>query len=196
VKAYFKELAVKVRAFMAAEKLQQMVFGCREFLWGEAEPEFADFEKGALIGRFAPAEYEMPVEKVREDAYPIFEENRRKTGAALLQEIRDYPARGVQAVNAIMERLVEGRVQKLMLGKPVVNPLASAAERFVSECDNCGHLQRRTDGPCIFCEHPSLHDVEAEEGLIRQAVLTDAEILTYEENEIPGFKGAAAWLRY
>ena len=38
--------------------------------------------------------------------------------------------------------------------------------------------------------------VEAEEGLIRQAVLTDAEILTYDENEIPGFKGAAAWLRY
>lgn len=196
VKAYFKELAAKVRAFMAAEKLRQVVFGCGEILWGEAEPEFADFEKGALIGRFAPAEYEMPVEKAREAAYPIFEENRRKIGGALWQEIRNYPARGVAGVNAIMERLVEGRVQKLMLGKPVANSVGGPAERYVSECDNCGRLQARTDGPCIFCEHASLHDVEAEEGLIRQAVLTDAEILTYAENEIPGFRGAAAWLRY
>ena len=58
VRAYCKELAEKVRVFLANEKLHEMVFGCREDLWGEAKPEFADFEKGVLIGRFVPSGYD------------------------------------------------------------------------------------------------------------------------------------------
>jgi hypothetical protein len=41
-------------------------------------------------------------------------------------------------------------------------------------------VQPRADGPCIFCGNTSLHGLEADEGLIRQAVLTDAEILTFD----------------
>ena len=87
-----------------------------------------------------------------------------------------------------MERLIEGRVQKLMLGRPV--------DGAVDECDHCGRVQPPTDGPCMFCGNTSLHGLEAEEGLIRQAVLTDAEILTFDGDEVPGFTGAAALLRY
>jgi hypothetical protein len=36
----------------------------------------------------------------------------------------------------------------------------------------------------------------AKEGMIRQAVLTDAEILNFEKDESPGFNGAAALLRH
>jgi Bacterial archaeo-eukaryotic release factor family 10 len=78
VRAYCKELAEKVRAFLAKEKLYEMVFGCREDLWGEAKPAFADFEKGVLIGRFVPSGYEMPTADVREATCPIFEENRAR----------------------------------------------------------------------------------------------------------------------
>jgi hypothetical protein len=48
----------------------------------------------------------------------------------------------------------------------------------------------------VFCGNTSLHGLEADEGLIRQAVLTDAEILTFDGDEVPGFTGAAASLRY
>lgn len=188
VRAYCKELAEKVRVFLAEEKLHEMVFGCREDLWGEAKPEFADFEKGILIGRFVPSGYEMPAMEVREATYPIFEENRRKNGVGLLEKIRNEPAHGAVGVNPVMERLIEGRVQKLMLGRPV--------EGTVGECGNCGRVQPLTDGPCLFCSNTSVHDLEADEGLIRQAVLTDAEILTFDTDEIPGFTGAAALLRY
>lgn len=34
VRAYFKELAAKVRGFLAEEKLREIVLGCREYLWG------------------------------------------------------------------------------------------------------------------------------------------------------------------
>jgi len=188
VRAYCKELAEKVRVFLAEEKLYEMVFGCREDLWGEAKPEFADFEKGLLIGRFVPSNYEMPAAEVRETTYPIFEENRRESGAALFERIREQPVHGAVGVDAIMERLIEGRVQKLMLSKPV--------DGAVNECDNCGRVQPRRERSCIFCGNTSVHSLEAEEGLIRQAVLTDAEILTFDEDEVPGFTGAAALLRY
>jgi hypothetical protein len=177
-----------MRVFLAEEKLHEMVFGCREYLWGEARPAFADFEKSMLIGRFVPSGYEMPAADVREATYPIFEENRRKSGVALLERIRDEPAHGAVGVNAVMERLIEGRVQKLMLGRPV--------DGAVGECDHCRHLQPHTEGPCVFCGNTSLHGLEADEGLIRQAVLTDAEILTFDGDEVPGFTGAAASLRY
>jgi hypothetical protein len=87
-----------------------------------------------------------------------------------------------------MEYLIEGRLQKLMLSRPV--------EGAVSECDHCWNLQPRTAGPCMFCERTGLHDLAAEEGLIRQAILTGAEILTFEQNEVPGFIGAAGLARY
>jgi hypothetical protein len=188
VRGYCKELAANVGAFLAEEKLHEMVFGCREDLWGEAKPEFANFEKGVLIGRFVPSGYEMPAADVREATYPIFEENRRKSGVALLEKIGEEPAHGAVGVNAVMERLIEGRVQKLMLGRPV--------DGAVDECNQCGRVQPPTDGPCMFCGNTSLDGLEAEEGVIRQAVLTDAEILTFDGDEVPGFTGAAALLRY
>jgi hypothetical protein len=70
--------------------------------------------------------------EVRESTYPIFEEDRRKSGAALLERIKDEPAHGAVGVHAVMERLIEGRMQKLMLGRPV--------DGAVSEYDNCGRL--------------------------------------------------------
>ncbi len=188
VRGYGKELAEKVRVFLAEEKLHGMVFGCREDLWGETKTEFADLEKSIWIGRFVPSDYEMPAAEVRDATYPIFEENRRKSGMALLERISDEPAHGAVGVNAVMESLIEGRVQKLMLG--------GAVEGTVSECDTCGHVQPRAQGPCIFCGNTSLHSLQADEGLIRQALLTDAEILTFDGDEVPGFTGAAGLLRY
>jgi hypothetical protein len=58
----------------------------------------------------------MPATEVRETTYPIFEENRRKRGAVFLERVRDEPAHAAVGVNAIMECLIEGRVQTLMLG--------------------------------------------------------------------------------
>jgi hypothetical protein len=114
--------------------------GYREDLWGEAKPEFADFERGILIGRFVPSGYEMPAADVREATYPLFEESRRKSGVALLEKLMEEPAHAAVGVNAVLERLIEGRVQKLMLGRP--------ADGAVDEWYQCGRLQMPTNGPC------------------------------------------------
>jgi hypothetical protein len=94
--------------------IRQLLVGERFLLapmFRAAEPAFARFEKGVLIGRFVPSH---------------------------------------------MEPLIEGRVQKLILSRPV--------EGAVSECGNCGRVQPRSDGPRIFCLNDSLHDLPADEG--------------------------------
>lgn len=109
-------------------------------MWGEAKPEFADFERGILIGRFVPSGYEMPAADVREATYPLFEESRCKSGVALLEKLMEQPAHAAVGVNAVLERLIEGRVQKLMLGRP--------SDGTVDEWYQCGRLQMPTNGPC------------------------------------------------
>ena len=57
----------------------------------------------------------------------------------------------------------------------------------------CAAGHRRT---VHLCGNTNLHELDPDEGLIRQAVLTDAEILTFDEDEVPRYTGAAALLRY
>jgi hypothetical protein len=49
---------------------------------------------------------------------------------------------------------------------------------------------------CVACGNAEGFYMAAEEGLIRRALLTDAEILFVEADSVPGFNGAAALLRY
>jgi hypothetical protein len=188
VHKYFRELAAKVRLFLGKENLKHVVFGCHEFLWGEARPAFADFEKGVLMGRFVPTAFDASAAEIRNEAFPIFEKHRRAIGQALLDEINGNPARGATGVRPVMERLIEGRVRKLLLGRPI--------EGTLGECDNCGHALARTDEACLFCGSTRVHEIPAEEALVRQAVLTDAGILTFDADEVPICQGAAALLGY
>ena len=59
-----------------------------------------------------------------------------------------------------------------------------------------GSLWCSRESGTIFCGNTSLHGMEVDEGLIRQAVLTHTEILTFDADEIPGFTGAAALRRF
>jgi hypothetical protein len=51
-------------------------------------------------------------------------------------------------------------------------------------------------GNCIQCGSAKSRYLAAEEGLIRQALRADTEILVVEPGTAPGFSGAAALLRY
>lgn len=190
VHEYFKELAGKLQLFLKEQQLQHLVFGCRDDQWGEAKSAFAEFERqGIAIGRFDLSGYEMPPTAVRESAYPVYHLHRCNTAADLIGKITDEPAHGATGVLPVMERLIEGRVEKLLLSDSV--------DGIVSECNDCRHIQLPSNGPCIFCGRSSLHALEAEEGLIRQALLTDTEIVSVDKEDLPQFhQGAAALLRY
>jgi hypothetical protein len=49
---------------------------------------------------------------------------------------------------------------------------------------------------CALCGSTQLRYMAADEGLVRQALITGAELVFAGENEITGFSGVAALLRY
>jgi NO-binding membrane sensor protein with MHYT domain len=83
----------------------------------------------------------------------------------------------------IVNRKAMGPLQavlgSLMMGAgiPSMHYISMAAMRLAAEC--------RYDVRLV-----------AEDRLIRQAILTGTEILTFEQNEVPGFIGTAGLARY
>lgn len=186
-KTYFKNLAQSLLEFMAEQHTSHLVVGCREDLWGEVGPQFV-FEKGTFVGYFHLPSFAIGTGEVLRVTNPILQETRRQRCLALLDEINEHPSHAAFGVRDVLRKLGEGRVQKLVLGK--------LADQTISECQDCGRMWAEAGHNCIFCGGVGVRYIAAEEGLIRQALSSDAEIFMVEADSIPGFSGAAALLRY
>lgn len=186
-KAYFKHLAHSLLEFMAEHHTPHLVIGCREDLWGEVGPEFV-FKEGTSIGHFHLPNFAIGSAEVLRLAVPIFQENERQRRIGLLREINESPSRAALGLSDVLRALNEGRVQKLAFCK--------LGDRTISECQDCNRMWTEAGHNCIFCGSAAVRYIAAEEGLIRQALLSDAELLLVEAGTIPGFSGAAALLRY
>jgi hypothetical protein len=187
-RGYFKRLSHQLLNFLAEQEIIRLVVGCRDNLWGEMEPELAPLEKDVLIGRFHLPNFDVGSAEVLQRTTPMLAEDQRMRTAAVLREINEMPSRGALGVNDVLNSLLEGRVQKLVLSQ--------LPNQTVSECQACGHLLAEAGGKCVSCGSDDVRYLAAEEGLIRQALLTDAEIMFVEAGAAPGFIGAAALLRY
>lgn len=187
-KGYFKKLSHLLHEFMAEQHIPHLVVGCREDLWGEIRPQFALFQTGALLGHFHLPNFAIGSADVLRITTPIFQQAQKQRLVDLLREINESPSRAAIGVNDVLRTLGEGRALKLALGK--------LPNQTISECRDCGGMWAAAGHNCIFCGSAKSCYIPAEEGLIRQALLTDAEILFVETDGIPGFSGAAALLRY
>ncbi len=186
-KAYFKNLSHQLLQLMSELQATGLVIGCHEDLWGEVEPQFVHLAK-SMIGRFHLPHFDAEPAEVLRLASPIFAEAHRTRITAVLREINEAPSRAAFGVKDVLEALLSGRVQKLVLGNP--------PEQTISECKVCGHMMAVAGHSCTSCGHAEVWYMAAEEGLIRQALLTDTEILMVEADTATGFSGAAALLRY
>ena len=185
--AYFKRLSHKVREFMSEQEASYLVIGCREDLWGEVEPQFAN-SQNEFIGHFHLTNFAVGPAEVLSMARPLFEEAKRQRCVNLLNEINESPSRAALGLVDVLRSLRDGRVQKLVLG--------GLSNQTISECQDCRRMWSEAGHNCVFCGSGRVRYIAAEEGLIRQALTTDSEILLVEEDVIPGFSGAAALLRY
>lgn len=185
--AYFKRLSHKVREFMSEQQASYLVIGCREDLWGEVEPQFAN-SQNEFIGHFHLTNFAVGPAEVLSMARPLFEEAKRQRCVNLLNEINESPSRAALGLVDVLRSLRDGRVQKLVLG--------GLSNQTISECQDCRRMWSEAGHNCVFCGSGRVRYIAAEEGLIRQALTTDSEILLVEEDVIPGFSGAAALLRY
>jgi peptide subunit release factor 1 (eRF1) len=186
-KGYFKHLSHQLQQLVSEQHASGLIIGCHEDLWGEVESQFAPLEKN-LIGRFHLAHFDTEPSQVLHLAMPVFAEGQRMRLSAILREINETPSRGALGVRAAMDALLAGRVQKLVLCR--------LPGRTVAECKVCGRMTAIAGRDCPSCGNAEVCYMAAEEGLIRQALLTDAEIVFVETDVVPGFNGAAALLRY
>jgi|SRR5579864_7441303 len=186
--AYFKNLSHVLHEFMAEQHIQHLAVGCREDLWGEIGPQFAVFQTGAFIGHFHLPNFAIGAIDVLRMATPVFQEAQEQRSVNLLREINESPSHAAIGVSDVLRALGEGRALKLALGK--------LPNQTISECQDCGSMWAEAGSNCMLCGSDKSRYLAAEEGLIRQALRTDAEILFVETDTVPGFNGAAALLRY
>lgn len=187
-KAYSKKLSHSLLGFMAEQRITNLLIGCREDLWSEVKRQFAVFEDGALVGHFHLPNFTIgPIEVLR-TAGPIFAAKQRQRCRALLDEINETPSRAAFGVGDVLRALEQGRVQKLALGK--------LPQQTISECQDCGLMGAEAGHSCISCGSTAVRYLPAEEGLIRQGLVSDVEISLVEADTIPGFGGVAALLHY
>ena len=186
-KGYFKNLAHQLLQLASEQQATGLVIGCHEDLWGEVEPQFVHLEK-ILMGRFHLPHFDAEATQVLRMAMPVFAEHQTTRVPAALREINETPSRGAVGVEDVLEALLAGRVRKLVLGR--------LPGQTISECNACGRMMAVAGHNCRSCGNVEVCYLPAEEGLIRQALLTDAEILLVETGAVPGFNGAAALLRY
>lgn len=186
-KGYFKTLSHRLLQLVSKQHATGLVIGCHQDLWGEVEPQFVHLEK-VLMGRFHLAHFDTEPTQVLRMSMPVFSEGQTKPVLAILQEINETPSREALGVRDVLEALLAGRVQKLVLGH--------LPGQTISECTACGQMMAVAGHNCVSCGKAEMSYMAAEEGLIRQALLTDAEVLFVEPDAVPGFNGAAALLRY
>ena len=187
-KAYFKRLSHDLREFMTEQQIPHVVVGCREDLWGEIGVEFGLLPTGALLGHFHLPNFAIGAADVLRMATPVFQEGQKQRSVDLLREINETPSRSAFGVSDVLRALREGRALKLALGQ--------LPNQTISECQDCGGMWAEAACNCIQCGSAKSRYLAAEEGLIRQALRADTEILVVEPGTAPGFSGAAALLRY
>lgn len=187
-KTYFTKLSHQLRALMAEQQSRWLVIGCRDDLWGQVEHYFADLENTIMVGRFHLPSFAVCPADVLPMAKKVFEESQRQRCVKLLREINENPSRGALGVSDVLQSLAAGRAQKLVLGE--------LPNQTISECKACARIQAEAGQKCVFCGNGDMRYMPADEGLIRQALFTDAEIMVVEPEAVPGFSGAAALLRY
>ncbi len=187
-KAYFKKLSHLLHRFMSEQKIPYLAVGCREDLWGEIRPQFDVFHAGAFIGHFHLPSFRIGSADVLRVAAPILQEAQKRRSLGLLREIDESPSRAAIGVSDVLRALSDGRALKLALG--------NLPNQTISECEDCGGRWAEAGHNCAFCGSARCRYLAAEEGLIRQALLTDAEVLWVDADTAPGFNGAAALLRY
>jgi rubrerythrin len=186
-KSYLKKLSADVQHLKEKYECSRWVIGCREDVWGELVPHLAEAQRAALMGCFHPASFDVSPADILQAARPLLEESLQKDYKKVLQAIDGSSAHSARGLDEVLGCLQEGRVQKLVVGKPL--------GEMIYECRRCGRLWTG-DGNCLLCGSNNVCPSPAEEALIRKALVTEAEIVFPALGASYGCEGVAAQLRY
>ena len=187
--AYLKELAGLLLELMEKENHTNLVIGCRDDLWSEIEPQIAKIGMTSKIaGRFRLPGFEATPSQVLRAAKPVFTKRLEQSYADFWEKLRENPGQGVDGVQAVLESLESGRVQKLYIGE--------TADSNAVECVSCGKWQLEDMGSCKACGSSDVVSISIAELMVHKALLTGVEILTPVAGSSSAPRATGVLLRY
>jgi peptide subunit release factor 1 (eRF1) len=183
---YMRKLSGEINRFLEAQGCADLVVGCRQDLWGEIGLHLVSSTPNTVRGQFHLPGFETSPREVLEIARPVFDLYEKKRFANLLGTA--YSPRGVVGGSAVREQLDQGRVKTLLLGAP--------SDATLLKCARCGCSVAQDAKACPSCQSTELRGVNAQELLVREALLTNTEIVSISFFEASASDNVAAILRY
>lgn len=184
---YLRGLSREIQKFMTAQSCTDLVIGCRKDLWSEIEPHLGHGHS-ALRGQFHLPSFDASAAEVLPGAKPVFEAHQNARHDYLLGLLRADSRRGALGIQAVQEKIEEGRIQTLLLGPQ--------SDAMILECGSCGYLPMDSVNYCSVCKKTDFAAVNAQEAFARKALLTGAEIAFVDHLGISAPGEVAAILRY
>lgn len=188
-KAYMRDLARHLQGLFQCLQYEHLVVGCREEVWSELEPELEKAGLAATIaGRFHLASFDLTAAAILEAARPAFDEWQHGRYLEFWEKVHEQPAHGAVGVEAVLQALESGRVQKLCLGN------IPGTELYA--CAGCNTWWSKAEKECPACGKDDVYAIAAEELLLRNALRTRAEILAPNAASAASLDPVGALLRY
>lgn len=187
-KAYMRELSREIQRFVKIQGCTDLIVGCRQDLWSEIGLYLVSSLPNAVRGEFHLPGFDIAPYEVLKAARPAFDVYRQKWLAQILGVVHGDSGRGALGTLAVYQALQEGRVQTLLLGP--------ASEATIQLCTQCGYVLSDAATSCAACQSGELEAVNAQEFLVRKALLTDAEIVAASDFTTLATGHVAALLRY
>jgi hypothetical protein len=186
--AYLHELSREIQRFLVTQGCSDLIIGCREDLWSEMGHYLVNQTSTSLRGQFHLPSFDASADDILRAAKPVFDVYQQKRHARLLGTVHERSGCGAEGIPAVLQELEEGRVHTLLLGPP------SDAE--ILKCGRCGLVVADGVHTCPFCSNGELEAANAQEVLVRKALLTGAEIVPIDTLDASVAGDVAALLRY
>lgn len=188
VRIYVQMLSQEIQRFTVAERCSELIVECREDLWGEIGPYFLNNPLTVLHTKLPPQGFNALPKDALDTALPVIQLQRQKFHANLLAAVEENAKHGVSGASLVHEKLEQGRIETLLLGPP--------SDAVILECIYCGASAPEDSPACPSCSSTELKAMNAQEILVRKALLRDIEIVPLDTLEISCPGNVVALLRY
>jgi peptide chain release factor subunit 1 len=190
VRHFFKDFVQEVSEFVRRHQPDDLiVLGTAENV--KSFVEFLPDHLRELIAFTESAPGDAPAPVLIDRLIPLFEDQMRRSEAAVVTRVRDrvkerhFAASGFQET---LEQLQEGKVDTLVVARD--------AERSGAQCTQCGFYLPRLDPKCPYCGGQTRDSVDLVEVMIRMAADQEVAVEFVRPQSLDEVHGVAALLKF
>jgi peptide subunit release factor 1 (eRF1) len=193
---HFTTIANRLLHFREHGDFDYLLVGCRDEMWPEIEAELHDELKRVFVGRFRLDPALASHEEIAQLAQSVIDGRDRDFEANIVEKIMGGALSerlGATGLESVMDALEKGEVRTLVWTTAKIDHPQSDG---VSNCPNCGHLERGRLGRCELCATDMQWFARDEEALVRHALGRNIDVRMLHYAGLPPPDEIGAWLRF